>query len=129
MVTQSTQDTVGGYGNYVEVDHGGGLVTRYAHLRDRGVNVGQEVAAGEHVGIEGPTGRSTGDHLHFEVPQDGQSTDPRVWLTEAGMSIPAVGEDPVARGSRPNPGRSRPRRSRPRRPPGDDAPEIGGVLR
>lgn len=127
VVTQSTQDTVGGYGNYVEVDHGGGLVTRYAHLRDRGVSVGQEVAAGERVGIEGTTGRSTGDHLHFEVRQDGQSTDPRVWLTEAGMSIPAVGEDPVAPGQPAQPGPVPTQKvSSPAASGGTMPPEIGG---
>lgn len=104
MVVQSLMDPTTGYGNYVDIDHGGGLVTRYAHLQERSVTKGQEISAGEQVGIEGTTGRSTGDHLHFEVRQDGQATDPRGWLTEAGMTIPPVGGDPVPPGSPVDPG-------------------------
>uniref|UniRef100_UPI0013D5985F M23 family metallopeptidase n=1 Tax=Klebsiella oxytoca TaxID=571 RepID=UPI0013D5985F len=54
----------GGYGNLVQVDHGNGLVTRYAHLSEILVSQGQPVAVGARVGLVGSTGRSTGAHLH-----------------------------------------------------------------
>jgi murein DD-endopeptidase MepM/ murein hydrolase activator NlpD len=57
----------GGYGNYVDVTHDNGTVTRYAHLSSVAVSVGQAVAKGDHLGGVGNTGRSTGNHLHFEV--------------------------------------------------------------
>ena len=66
----------GGYGNLVGVDHGGGLETRYAHLHEIHVRVGQKVNAGAELGQVGSTGRSTGPHLHFEVRRDGQALDP-----------------------------------------------------
>ncbi len=66
----------GGYGNLVTVDHGGGLETRYAHLADIGVKVGQRVEPGAHLATVGATGRATGPHLHFEVRRDGRAVDP-----------------------------------------------------
>ena len=66
----------GGYGNMVEVDHGFGLTTRYAHLSSIGVDVGDSVKMGEIVGHIGSTGRSTGPHLHYETRIDGEATDP-----------------------------------------------------
>ena len=66
----------GGYGNLVEVDHGNGLVTRYAHLSAIGVAVDQPVAAGAVVGQVGSTGRSTGPHLHYETRLAGTPLDP-----------------------------------------------------
>ena len=66
----------GGYGNMVEIDHGDGLATRYAHLSEISVRVGQIVVAGTVVGHVGTTGRSTGPHLHYEVRIDGQPVDP-----------------------------------------------------
>lgn len=67
-----------GYGNLVVVDHGGGLETRYAHLREIGVREGDVVAAGQVVGAAGSTGNSRGPHLHFEVRRDGHAVDPRL---------------------------------------------------
>jgi murein DD-endopeptidase MepM/ murein hydrolase activator NlpD len=58
---------MGGYGNIVVVDHGGGMTTRYAHQSQIGASVGQTVSAGERIGYVGSTGNSTGPHLHFEV--------------------------------------------------------------
>ncbi|QIJ75552.1 peptidoglycan DD-metalloendopeptidase family protein [Methylobacterium sp. NI91] len=70
----------GGYGNMVEVDHGRGLVTRYAHLSGTAVSVGQRVEAGTVVGFAGSTGRSTGSHLHYETRIDGEPVDPQRFL-------------------------------------------------
>lgn len=77
-VTQA--DYAGGYGNMVEVDHGHGLVTRYAHLSAITVVPGQSVAAGQMVGRVGSTGRSTGTHLHYETRIDGEPVDPQRFL-------------------------------------------------
>jgi len=73
----------GGYGNMVEVDHGNGYATRYAHLSAISVTPGQHVAAGETVGRVGSTGRSTGPHLHYEVRIGGEATDPARFLRAA----------------------------------------------
>lgn len=59
------------YGKWVEVDHGGGWTTRYAHLDSQSVNQGQSVAAGAEIGKLGNTGGSTGPHLHYEQRQNG----------------------------------------------------------
>lgn len=70
----------GSYGQMVELDHGDGIVTRYAHQSDITVTVGQKVRAGETVGAVGSTGASTGPHLHLEVRQDGEPLDPMDFL-------------------------------------------------
>jgi murein DD-endopeptidase MepM/ murein hydrolase activator NlpD len=72
-----------GYGNVVEVSHGNGLVTRYAHMSATHARVGQEVAAGDVIGAVGSTGRSTGPHLHFEVRVNGSAVNPRPFLERA----------------------------------------------
>ena len=63
-------------GNYLVLDHGGGLTTLYAHCRNVDVKEGDMVKAGEMVGAVGSTGMSTGPHLHFEVRQDGEAQNP-----------------------------------------------------
>lgn len=73
----------GGYGNFVEVDHGNGLTTRYAHLSRIDVKVGQSIDAGATLGGLGSTGRSTGPHLHFEVRINGRAVNPRPFLETA----------------------------------------------
>lgn len=70
----------GGYGKRVEIDHGNGLVTRYAHLSSIQVRVGQVVTPGQQIGKVGSTGRSTGPHLHFEVMKNGRFVDPQRFL-------------------------------------------------
>ena len=70
----------GGYGKMVEVDHGHGLVTRYGHLSEIDVSVGQAVRSGQVVGKLGSTGRSTGPHLHYETRVDGEAVDPQKFL-------------------------------------------------
>ena len=72
-----------GYGNTIEIDHGRGFKTRYAHLAAMNVRVGQQVALGERIGGMGSTGRSTGPHLHYEVWVDGRPQNPQRFL-EAG---------------------------------------------
>jgi peptidoglycan hydrolase-like protein with peptidoglycan-binding domain len=66
----------GGYGNLVEVAHGRGIVSMYAHLSSVSVRVGQSVATGTRVGRVGATGEATGPHLHFEVRIRGAAVDP-----------------------------------------------------
>ncbi|NLR69607.1 M23 family metallopeptidase [Novosphingobium sp. ERN07] len=69
-----------GYGNVVEVSHGNGLMTRYAHMSRTGAQVGQKVDAGAVIGQIGNTGRSTGPHLHFEVRINDRPVNPRPFL-------------------------------------------------
>jgi len=70
----------GGYGNFVELRHEGGVVTRYAHQDRLDVQEGQRVDAGTQLGTVGATGRATGDHLHLEVRIDGRGVDPYHYL-------------------------------------------------
>jgi murein DD-endopeptidase MepM/ murein hydrolase activator NlpD len=94
-----------GYGNVVEVDHGQGILTRYAHLSGFTAKVGSQVAAGEQIAKMGSTGRSTGSHLHFEVRLNGVAVNPRRFL-EAKADVLEVKADArqrvgsVARGAR-----------------------------
>ena len=69
-----------GYGNCIEIDHGNGLLTRYAHMSAFLAVIGQLVAAGDAIGAIGSTGRSTGPHLHFEVRINGSPVNPRPFL-------------------------------------------------
>ncbi len=68
------------YGNVVMIDHGGGIVTLYAHNSKLLVSTGDVVAKGQAIALVGSTGQSTGPHIHFEVRVDGQYKNPRGWL-------------------------------------------------
>ncbi|GAB3314419.1 hypothetical protein GCM10027451_29350 [Geodermatophilus aquaeductus] len=79
-----------GYGNLVEVDHGAGVTSRYAHLSAYTVRAGQPVRAGTLLGYQGSTGNSTGVHLHLEVRIDGDPVDPVPWLAARGVDLSAT---------------------------------------
>jgi murein DD-endopeptidase MepM/ murein hydrolase activator NlpD len=66
----------GGYGNLIKLDHGRGIETRYGHLSRMLVRDGQQVKRGQMIGYMGSTGRSTGNHLHYEVRIDGRAVNP-----------------------------------------------------
>jgi murein DD-endopeptidase MepM/ murein hydrolase activator NlpD len=74
---QPGADKKQGYGNLVVVDHGNGIVTKYAHLSSIDVKVGDKVQLGQKVGAVGSTGYSTGPHLHYEILKDGKAVDPQ----------------------------------------------------
>ena len=76
----------GGYGNMVEIDHGNGFSTRYGHLSEIDVKVGQQVRIGQLVGRIGSTGRSTGPHLHYETRINSEPVDPQKFL-RAGLRL------------------------------------------
>jgi murein DD-endopeptidase MepM/ murein hydrolase activator NlpD len=78
----------GGYGRLVEVDHGNGLSTRYGHLSEINVKVGEVVKIGQVIGLVGSTGRSTGPHLHYETRIEGEAVDPQKFL-RAGVRLSA----------------------------------------
>ena len=78
VVTKSGWGT--GYGQYVEINHGNGYLTRYAHASRLIARVGDKVQAGEHIANVGCTGRCTGPHLHYEVVKDGQRKNPSTYL-------------------------------------------------
>jgi Peptidase family M23 len=76
----------GGYGRMVEIDHGNGLSTRYGHLSEINVKVGDPIKIGQVIGAVGSTGRSTGPHLHYETRIDGEAVDPQKFL-RAGVRL------------------------------------------
>ena len=78
IVTKSGWGT--GYGQYVEINHGNGYLTRYAHASRLIARVGDRVEAGEQIANVGCTGRCTGPHLHYEVVKDGQRKNPSTYL-------------------------------------------------
>jgi murein DD-endopeptidase MepM/ murein hydrolase activator NlpD len=70
----------GGYGKMIEIDHGNGLATRYGHLSEIDVDIGQAVRTGAVIGKLGSTGRSTGPHLHYETRLNGEAVNPQKFL-------------------------------------------------
>lgn len=75
--------TKSGYGRVIEISHGNGMSTRYAHMSRWNAETGQKVEAGDVIGAIGSTGRSTGPHLHFEVRINGRAVNPRPFLESA----------------------------------------------
>jgi len=86
----------GGFGNFIEVKHANGDITRYAHLSAVNVKKGDKVARGQRIGAVGSTGNSTGPHLHLETIRDGQRVDPKTVIGSAG---PAAASEPRSTGS------------------------------
>lgn len=86
-VSDVFKDTYGAW--IVEVDHGGGYATWYVHMEDAGVlvGIGDVVAGGQQIGLQGSSGYSTGCHLHFEAHFDGNPIDPVAWLAEHGVIL------------------------------------------
>jgi murein DD-endopeptidase MepM/ murein hydrolase activator NlpD len=84
----SSAGWAGGYGRMVEIDHGNGLATRYGHLSEIGVKIGDPIKIGQVIGAVGSTGRSTGPHLHYETRIDGEAVDPQKFL-RAGVRLSA----------------------------------------
>ncbi|MBL0743792.1 M23 family metallopeptidase [Chryseolinea lacunae] len=82
VVTVSRTSVQAGYGNYVDVDHGNGFVTRYAHLDEIKVQRGQTIPRGTTIGTVGSSGGSIAPHLHYEVIRDGEPVDPARYLME-----------------------------------------------
>ena len=74
--TVAMAERFGGYGLYVQIEHGGSLETRYGHMSRIAVAEGQQVRKGDVIGYVGTTGRSTGPHLHYEVRVDGTAVNP-----------------------------------------------------
>ncbi len=87
----------GGYGKTVEIKHGNGLMTRYAHMSRFNAKVGQKVEAGKTIGAIGSTGRSTGPHLHFEVRINDRAVNPRPFLEAAPDVLKEARRDTVSR--------------------------------
>jgi Peptidase family M23 len=87
--TVSFAGVLGGYGNYIKIDHTGGVESAYGHLNAfaAGLQQGTVVKAGDLIGYMGSTGRSTGEHLHFEVKLDGQFVDPVVYMEGVGIKL------------------------------------------
>jgi murein DD-endopeptidase MepM/ murein hydrolase activator NlpD len=79
----------GTYGNFIKIDHGGGVSTGYAHIREGGtfVGTGQWVEAGQNIASSGTTGASSGCHLHFEVYDGGSRIDPEPFMADRGVQL------------------------------------------
>ena len=84
-----------GYGNMVEIDHGEGLITRYAHAKVILVKEGEVVTRGQLIARVGSTGLSTGPHLHFEVRKDDRPLDPRAFLAGQPITVPVATSRPL----------------------------------
>ena len=89
---------LGGYGNYVEVEHGNAIQTRYGHMSSYVVIPGQSIKKGDVLGYVGSTGRSTGNHLHYEVRIEGAPVNPMPFVRSDQMAIAAITGKNVAMG-------------------------------
>lgn len=81
------------YGNYIQIEHGGEMQTRYAHLSGYAISAGEHVRKGQLIGFVGSTGRSTGPHLHYEVRIAGEAVDPTPYMvdTQLASANPTLG--------------------------------------
>ena len=89
---------LGGYGNYVEIEHGNAIQTRYGHMSSYIVVPGQSVKKGDVVGYVGSTGRSNGNHLHYEVRIEGAPVNPMPFCRQDSMAIAAITGGKLAMG-------------------------------
>jgi murein DD-endopeptidase MepM/ murein hydrolase activator NlpD len=71
-----------GYGNYIEIDHGHGFITRYAHLEEISIRLGQRIKKGMAIGSIGSSGGSIAPHLHYEIIRNGKNVDPVLYMVE-----------------------------------------------
>ncbi|OFE14479.1 hypothetical protein BA895_11050 [Humibacillus sp. DSM 29435] len=101
--------TTDGWGNAVDVEHAGGIVSRYAHLSSVSVSTGQVLPIGQKVGVEGTTGASTGTHLHLRIHINGKPVDPVDFMAQHGAPLtggavaPSVTTDPTTNPAAPPP--------------------------
>jgi murein DD-endopeptidase MepM/ murein hydrolase activator NlpD len=77
------------YGNYIQIEHGGQIQTRFGHLSGYAVVAGEQVHKGQLIGYVGSTGRSTGPHLHYEVRVAGEAVDPRPYMVATDLAVAA----------------------------------------
>jgi len=89
---------VGGYGKYVELNHGGEIQTRYGHMSQILVEPNQRVTKGQIIGLMGSTGRSTGSHLHYEVRIAGNSVNPMPFISSKDYLLAIQDGGQVAQG-------------------------------
>lgn len=82
VISVKKSDLLAGFGNYIEIDHGYGYITRYAHLDDITVRVGEKVLKGFKIGTVGSTGGSIAPHVHYEVAVNGTNVDPLQYLVQ-----------------------------------------------
>ncbi len=78
----SNSNLEAGFGNYIEIDHGHGMLTRYSHLERISVTWGQKIKQGQVIGFSGSSGGSVAPHLHYEVIKNGKSIDPLSYVVE-----------------------------------------------
>jgi murein DD-endopeptidase MepM/ murein hydrolase activator NlpD len=83
----SRAEAFSSYGNYIQIEHGGELQTRFGHLSGFAVVAGEQVRKGQLIGYVGSTGRSTGPHLHYEVRVAGEAVDPRPYMVATDLAV------------------------------------------
>ncbi len=85
VILANQSSLVAGFGTYLEIDHGNGIITRYAHLGELKVRYGQKVIKGQAIGVVGSSGGSIAPHLHYEVIKNGKNVNP-VYYIIGGLS-------------------------------------------
>ncbi len=93
--TVASAKAAGGYGNAVTIDHGGGIESIYGHLASISTSVRDLLSRGDPLGIQGSTGDSTGDHVHFEIRDQGVAVNPRDYVDFVGMADGGVITEPI----------------------------------